>query len=161
MKIKSKHVRFQRKANGPDLTLRLLLWLLVWQEGYSLPKDCFLKDDRTYSYEVLQGHGTESAILDCRISITDWPATCVQKNGNKLFTGQSNKLRNKERRSEHGNGKMRNNIKILHWNMGPKFWNNKKEEIEAVILEHFPDLLIISEANLLLSLNDQERGIPG
>ena len=59
------------------------------------------------------------------------------------------------------NNKVRKTLKIIHWNMGPKYWQRKIEEIEAVILQYNPDVFVISEANLLNSLPDNEKGITG
>ena len=55
----------------------------------------------------------------------------------------------------------RNWVKIAHWNMGNKFWQNKRTEVEAVILEKTPDLLFISEANLMETVPEEKRFIEG
>ena len=73
----------------------------------------------------------------------------------------SSKARNKKIKSANGNGKLRQNISIIHWNMGSKAWQNKKTEIELVIMQQNPDIFIISEANLKNQLSENERGIPG
>ena len=62
-------------------------------------------------------------------------------------------------RTKNGNGA--NNLLLLHWNMGSKFWVRKKLEIEATLQRYKPQIMIISEANLLLNLTEQERNIPG
>ena len=59
---------------------------------------------------------------------------------------------NKLTRIQNGNGlgTIRNHLLIAHWNMGAKYWKKKIEDIEAVTLQYRPDILIISEANLLI-----------
>ena len=61
----------------------------------------------------------------------------------------------------NGNSTIRQNITAVHWNMGSKFWPRKKDEIEAVILEYRPDIFLITEANMSMSLTETERNIPG
>ena len=39
-------------------------------------------------------------------------------------------------------------MKLIHWNKGPSFLRNKNEEIEALIANHHPHVLGLSEANL-------------
>ena len=39
-------------------------------------------------------------------------------------------------------------IKLLHWNKGPSFLHNKKNDIEGIIASHHPHVLGLSEANL-------------
>ena len=73
----------------------------------------------------------------------------------------SSKLRNKIIKIKNGNRTDRNIVKIQHWNAGNSLWQNKKLTIEALITEKTPDLLFISEANLMSSLPDQDRQIHG
>ena len=73
----------------------------------------------------------------------------------------SNKLRNRALRIRNGNRINRSILKLSHWNMGSSLWHNKRTEIEALILEKHPDLLYISEANLMDHVSDQERYIEG
>ena len=81
--------------------------------------------------------------------------------GNCKLTGLSNKQRNKICKCYNGNGKIRQNLTVIHWNMGSRGWINKKEEIELVILQHHPDIYIITEANMKGTLSEEERDIPG
>ena len=69
----------------------------------------------------------------------------------------SNKLRNKHVHASNVNIINRSIVKLAHWNMGNKCCENKKTEIEALILDKSPDLLYISEANLMDTLQDFER----
>ena len=47
----------------------------------------------------------------------------------------------------HGNRREKG-LKILHWNKGPSFLQNKHREIESIIAAHKPHILGLSEANL-------------
>ena len=73
----------------------------------------------------------------------------------------SNKARNKLAKCYNGNGKLRHTINIMHWNAGNKHWKRKIEEIEALTIEKMPDLLFITEANLMDSTPEAQRLIPG
>ena len=73
----------------------------------------------------------------------------------------SHKIRNKLVKASNGNRNENKIVKILHWNLGNKLWQNKKVIIEALILERTPDLLFISEANLMDTLPADERNLPG
>ena len=57
------------------------------------------------------------------------------------------KYRNFVARMINGNKKEKG-IQIIHWNKGPSFLENKFNEIEAVISDHKPHMLGLSEANL-------------
>ena len=74
---------------------------------------------------------------------------------------QSNKTRNRMTRMTNGNRECKNNLKIIHWNMGAKLWENKLLEIQAVILKYKPDIYAVSEANLKLTLQTDKREIQG
>ena len=64
------------------------------------------------------------------------------------------KIRNKQVKTINGN---RNNaINILHWNMGPMFWKRKTDNIQLLVDEKSPDVLLISESNLFLDDLDHE-----
>ena len=73
----------------------------------------------------------------------------------------SNKLRNKKIKTTNGNREIRNIIKITHWNMGNKKWENKMTEVDALILEKTPDIIFLSEANLFQTLPEHLRQIEG
>ena len=61
----------------------------------------------------------------------------------------------------NGNITIRNILKILHWNAGNALLQNKLTELEALILEKTPDILFVSEANLMATLPVDERQIVG
>ena len=46
--------------------------------------------------------------------------------------------------------------KILHWNIGSSLWDKKRVQIQLLTEEFRPDLVFISEANLLPSLPDYQ-----
>ena len=73
----------------------------------------------------------------------------------------SHKNMNKLVKITNGNGTNRKGLTVIHWNMGSKYWQRKIIEAEAVALQYKPDLLIISEANLMEDLNDQQRNLTG
>ena len=73
----------------------------------------------------------------------------------------SRKDRNKLIKSQNGNGTSRKSLTVIHWNMGSKYWQRKQVEAEAVTQQYNPDLLIISEANMLNELSDLEKNLPG
>ena len=61
----------------------------------------------------------------------------------------------------NGNGQLRHSISVEYWNEGNKPWRRKTDIIEALVLEKRPDLLFITEANLMLKTPEHERTIPG
>ena len=73
----------------------------------------------------------------------------------------SNKLRNREIHAMNGNRLIRTIIKVAYWNIGNGLWENKRTEIELLILEKSPDILFIAEAYIGESLQDHERHIEG
>ena len=52
-------------------------------------------------------------------------------------------------------------MKLFHWNAGPKHWKRKLVDIELLILERDPDILVIMEANLMNETSEEERNIQG
>ena len=58
----------------------------------------------------------------------------------------SSKMRNKAVKQVNGN--IKNSILISHWNLGSKKWNNKLNQVQALVDTNKPDILYISEANL-------------
>ena len=70
------------------------------------------------------------------------------------------KLQNRLQRAYNGNGNG-NQVSLIHWNMGPKYWSRKFHDIEVVTQQYSPDIFSISEANLLHNLTDYEKNIPG
>ena len=61
---------------------------------------------------------------------------------------------------ENGNGGY-THLKISHWNLGARQWHRKIEDIEALIQDKDPDMLFISEANLMRETTPEERHING
>ena len=52
------------------------------------------------------------------------------------------------------------NLKITHWNAGNKHWKNKRTEIQQIIINRKPEILLISEANIYAENTDCEICIP-
>ena len=71
------------------------------------------------------------------------------------------RVKNRMKRMINGNGKLGQNITVIHWNMRSKQWTNNIEEIELVISQYKPDIFLISEANLKMGLSDFEKDISG
>ena len=71
------------------------------------------------------------------------------------------KLRNKNIKMKNGNGNKQNILKISHWNIGAKQWPKKVEEMELLVQETEPDLLFVSEANLLKNTPNHEKFVDG
>ena len=72
----------------------------------------------------------------------------------------SHKKRNKRVKCENGNGQ-NNYLKISHWNIGAKQWHKKIEDIEMFLFEKDPDILIVSEANLMREVTPEQRHVNG
>ena len=70
-------------------------------------------------------------------------------------------MSNKLRQMEHGNGGNRNNVNIIHWNIGSWAWERKKLEVEAVIAQYQSDLFVITEANMMTDLDEHINSIDG
>ena len=60
----------------------------------------------------------------------------------------------------NGNGRG-DGIRIIHWNKGSSFLENKKDELEAVIEKHKPHIFGLSEANLFLNHNQDNVQFSG
>ena len=63
-------------------------------------------------------------------------------------------------RYTYGN-KRQNGIKIVHWNKGSSFLQNKRNEIETLIEQHHPHILGLSEANLFNHHDISQVQYPG
>ena len=95
----------------------------------------------------------------------NWQGTRQKKTHKKIKSQNgspwsiSNKLRNNTVKVRNGNGK--NSISILHWNMGGKQWQRKTLEIRQVLSTKSPDIFIVPEANLHVSIPLEEKAIEG
>ena len=56
---------------------------------------------------------------------------------------------------------MKQTLKISHWNAGSSWWESKRTEVQALIMETEPDLLFVSEANLRSDTPPELREIQG
>ena len=70
---------------------------------------------------------------------------------------KQNKTRNKEIKSENGNGKK--SINIVHWNLGSRFRENKVDYIQLLEDEFNPCIAFISESNYWEGLDSSESNI--
>ena len=154
-----------------DRFTTLLAWLLLWKSETEIPVGWIHEKEwdiwenwtrtSTPSTDNILQHQMGSNVMIPTGNL----AECfyleyirVCRNRELLLSG---KLRNRKVKMEHGNGKMRQNISVLHWNMGPKFWPKKVTEIEPVIQQYCPDIYVISESNLLESVTAENRNIAG
>ena len=71
----------------------------------------------------------------------------------------SNKDRNRLIKQKNGNGKK--TLKIIHWNMTKKHWENKIDKIENTIVDFKPNLFLISEANYFDNNPEYEMNMRG
>ena len=60
---------------------------------------------------------------------------------------------------KNGNGKK--SIKILQWNLGPRAWENKIEDIQQLVDEFNPCVAFITEANFWEGLSSSQSNIMG
>ena len=171
-KMKNKQNVRKAKRRKINITTVLILWLLCWKEDGMILDGRILRDEWKQNWKVekmntVLGHSVESQYRNegTQSNYHNWNVVqCFLVSGERdCSRGQymSGKLGNKTVKMEHGNGSQRQNISVIHWNMGSRFWTRKKEEVEAVLLQYSPDIFIISESNLLESINDYERAVPG
>ena len=71
----------------------------------------------------------------------------------------SNQKMNKKIKIQNGNGQKC--VEIMHWNLGARKWQNKLDEIQALVDEFKPDFCFLSEANLSTNLSPQQTNIQG
>ena len=101
--------------------------------------------------------GTDNSWITGRCFQLDGRTTC--NNVKRIF--MSGKLRNRMVRMKNRNRGTRQNVTVVHWNMGAKQWPKKLLEMEAVTIQYSPDVFIVSESNLLEAVPTDERKIPG
>ena len=74
--------------------------------------------------------------------------------------GQKKEISSKK--STNGNGgKKCNTLKIASWNLGARNWTRKTEDIDHLISDLDPDIIVLSEANLQSSSEPHEVNIRG
>ena len=146
------------------LFITLLLAGSIWRDTCKADSG---NDTEIYLYEVtsvLTNHSQSHVISSCNqltnLSCFNRAGTSESRIKNKLIW-LSNKQMNKKIKSTNGNRNSNSILKIIHWNGGARLWNNKIEEIEALLVEKQPDLCYISESNLWNDLDPDERFIPG
>ena len=102
---------------------------------------------------------TMSEMLDIR---TICQRTCVTLTCNTVKLSQfTRKFLNKRVKITNGNGQMRKSVTVLHWNIGASMWQRKLLEIEAVVLQYKPVIFVVSEANLPVTLSEDEQHVQG
>ena len=98
----------------------------------------------------MDGRTAHSFLVDGQLKL--WRRTIVYL---------SRKLRNSKVKAYNGNRQIRSTVKIAHWNAGNSNWENKRLEIEALVIEKTPDILFVSEANMWKNLPDHMMEING
>ena len=73
----------------------------------------------------------------------------------------SRKLRNKGNKIYNGNIRNKETLKLVHWNLGSRRWENKIVDIQHWINEYNPDVAFVSEANLYFEVPDYMNAVPG
>ena len=145
-------------------------WLILTSNINLLKVEAETENDFVWhSTEVSKVNSVNSSVVekfdimkaDTRTIAQFWLNSCRLDTHARRIIWTSNKIRNKIIKMKNGNRIDRNVVKVQHWNAGNKLWENKKVIIEALLLEQQPDLLFISEANLMASLPMEERKISG
>ena len=91
-----------------------------------------------------------------------WEYTCssdinirILKN---MYTSAA-RVRNSRMKSYNGNG--RSCVTVMHWNLGPRRWDNKTDNVQLLVDQHKPDILYVSEVNLYNEIPDHMCNIKG
>ena len=137
----------------PNLFFRLICFLLLTRDNVrNNPLD------NSDIWKSIQGAYPEAdyTVQDPLLQIQTMGTFLIRHEGLVL----SGKNRNKQQKIINGNG-LGNKVSLIHWNMGSKYWSRKIHEIEAVTQQLLPDVFAIYEANLLHSLTDLEKHVPG
>ena len=153
-------------SGAPNLQLaRWNLQLDGWKAAASGNSNCLILGYslRVPGLEEIQGlnKGTMKLEQDLSLFLFDNPPPPLLPDGWKSFEYNwkfklANKIRNKMVKMKNGNGGNKI-LKIVHWNMGAKFWHRKTDAIEAFILDNDPDILFISEANIMPEHTDEQK----
>ena len=108
--------------------------------------------------------------LTCTLTVNGWKGRVRMKDLDTIPHGwttnydwsTTGKIRNRSVKMENGNGnKDKMSVRIIHWNLGSRQWQRKTEDILCLAQELKPDLLFISEANLLEAVPTHETIIEG
>ena len=60
------------------------------------------------------------------------------------------------------NGNLKSSsLKLLHWNMGPSFLQNKIDHVKYILDTHKPHIFSLSEANYIISRNNHDLKVEG
>ena len=72
---------------------------------------------------------------------------------NKTYANIKAKNLNKIKYTENGNKMPNTKMKLMHWNKGKAFFNNKINAIDNILETHKPEILSLSEANVQIFNN--------
>ena len=139
--------------------------LIICIISQQLLENIFTVQQEQYSNKQIIFHNTNTIISSKHNTpiASNWmdsKGTSCHKKTNTIVI-HSNKMMNKITRAKNGNGRHSKTVKVLHWNAGSCHWENKTTQIESFLLEHSPDICIISEANIWDTLCEADRLIPG
>ena len=159
---KTKKNKYSRKKQHIGISFLLLL----------IADSTLIKNDISVGSEQVYENldiNTESCLQYWRQPQASWLVDhniyAAQTGGTKIIKWKinvvwlSNREMNREIKSMNGNIFKSPRIKIMHWNAGSKKWDNKRTQIESLLVEKSPELLFISEANLWDDLSPEDRYI--
>ena len=146
----------KEKKNMPSMVLRLVWFLLLVRDIGRIELTEVCKSNQEAGLDIPSSQYIHLH-SQCNLHSRQTEGTDFRRHNGWILTG---KFRNKLRKMINGNG-LGQHVSLIHWNMGSKHWLRKKHEIEAVTQQLAQDVYAISEANLLHSLTDLEKNIPG
>ena len=130
-----------------------------YQEQYTPKTDDIITYQNHYtSHEQIYSKQL-GTISDNLIADSDRAANWLDMKINLRSPSPSNKIRNRLIKQRNGNGNR--TLKMIHWNMTNKHWENKTDEIINTINDFKPELFLISEANYHKGLPEYIMNIPG
>ena len=118
----------------------LLFLAMGWKKDRKFQNGWKMKPDLVYPIQISINHPPR--IFSIKVS-KNWSL--------------DRKLRNRQIKSINGNG--RNSFNLVHWNLGPRHWRNKTDDIQLLVDDLDPDIVFISEANLWQETEEHEAKI--
>ena len=118
------------------------------QQNYKMEDKTFTKLYRDgITMETYPGTGSRENWVNVRIwkDLNNW--------------GIAPKVRNSLIKAKNGN--ISKNMSLLHWNLGNRKWENKVEDVQALVDDFNPDICFISEVNLFNEKPDYMCSIEG
>ena len=136
MKMKSRLKRKIKSTRSTPMIVKILCWILVWTLKVDIPVERKPQPETSQNWETTlfdtkTTRGTLQKQYKLSGTMVNLETECFLLDGNRIQTGRlfgimSSKKRNKLQRSMNGNGALRQNVSIIHWNLGSKTWLRKK-----------------------------------